>query len=51
VQVLRDFEPWAQHTRVNLEETILSGSEDALLEKRVDLAIVSTIPPVFSAMR
>ncbi|RZT10908.1 DNA-binding transcriptional regulator, LysR family [Duganella sp. CF402] len=47
VQVLRDFEPWAKHTRVNLEETILSGSEDALLEKRVDLAIVSTIPNGF----
>ncbi|HEX5341597.1 MAG TPA: LysR family transcriptional regulator [Duganella sp.] len=47
VQVLRDFEPWAKHTRVNLEETILSGSEDALMEKRVDLAIVSTIPTGF----
>jgi DNA-binding transcriptional LysR family regulator len=47
VQVLRDFEPWAKHTRVNLEETILSGSEDALLEKRVDLAIVSAIPNGF----
>lgn len=47
VQVLRAFEPLALHTRVNLEETILSGSEDALLEKRVDLAIVSTIPTGF----
>jgi DNA-binding transcriptional LysR family regulator len=47
VQVLRDFEPWAKHTRVNLEETVLSGSEDALLAKRVDIAIVSRIPPGF----
>ena len=47
VQVLRDFEPWAKHTRVNLEETVLSGSEDALLEHRVDIAIVSNIPPGF----
>ena len=47
VQVLRDFEPWAQHTRLNLEETILSGSEDALIEKRVDIAIVSRIPSGF----
>lgn len=47
VQVLRDFEPWAKHTRVNLEETILSGSEDALIEKRVDLAVVSAIPNGF----
>jgi len=47
VQVLRDFEPWAKHTRVNLEETVLSGSEDALVEKRVDLAIVSRIPVGF----
>lgn len=47
VQVLRTFEPWARHTRVNLEETVLSGSEEALIEKRVDLAIVSRIPPGF----
>jgi DNA-binding transcriptional LysR family regulator len=47
VQVLRDFEPWAKHTRVNLEETVLSGSEDALIEKRVDIAIVNRIPPGF----
>jgi DNA-binding transcriptional LysR family regulator len=47
IQVLRDFEPWARQTRVTLEETVLSGSEDALLEKRVDIAIVSRIPPGF----
>jgi DNA-binding transcriptional LysR family regulator len=47
VQVLRDFEPWAKHTRVNLEETVLSGSEDALVEQRVDIAIVSQIPAGF----
>jgi len=47
VQVLRDFEPWAKHTRVNLEETVLSGSEDALLEQRADIAIVSSIPSGF----
>ena len=47
VQVLRDFEPWAKHTRVNLEETVLSGSEDALIEKRVDIAIVNEIPHGF----
>lgn len=47
VQVLRDFEPWAKHTRVNLEETVLSGSEDALVEQRVDIAIASRIPSGF----
>lgn len=47
IQALRDFEPVARHTRVTLEETILSGSEDALLEQRVDIAIVSRIPPGF----
>jgi DNA-binding transcriptional LysR family regulator len=47
VQALREFEPWAKHTRVNLEESVLSGSEDALLEKRVDIAIVSSIPRGF----
>jgi len=47
VQVLREFEPWALHTRVNLEETVLSGSEDALVEQRVDIAIASRIPVGF----
>lgn len=47
VRVLREFEPWARHTRVNLEETVLSGSEDALVEKRVDIAIASRIPSGF----
>jgi DNA-binding transcriptional LysR family regulator len=47
VQVLRDFEPWAKHTHVNLEETVLSGSEDALVEKRVDIGITGRIPPGF----
>ncbi|MGV7207366.1 LysR family transcriptional regulator [Oxalobacteraceae bacterium A2-2] len=47
VQVLRAFEPWASHTRLMLEETVLSGSEDALVDKRVDIAIVSKVPSGF----
>lgn len=47
VQVLRDFEPLSKNTRVNLEETVLSGSADALVERRVDLAITSHVPPGF----
>jgi len=47
VQVLRDFEPWSRNTRLNLEETVLSGSADALIEDRVDLAITSHVPPGF----
>lgn len=47
VQVLRDFEPLARNTRLNLEETVLSGSADALVENRVDLAITSHVPPGF----
>src|SRR5579863_2613747 len=34
-------------TRIELYETVLSGTEEALLERRVDLAICSQIPPGF----
>ena len=34
-------------TRVELFETVLSGTEEALLERRVDLAIAGRIPPGF----
>ncbi|MBJ7311664.1 LysR family transcriptional regulator [Rugamonas sp. CCM 8940] len=47
MRVLRDFEPLARHTRVSLEETILSGAEDVLVEKRADLVISNRLPSGF----
>jgi len=40
----------AEHaeTRLELYETVLSGTEEALLERRVDLAIASSVPGGFS---
>ena len=34
-------------TRIELHETVLTGTEEALLERRVDLAIAGRIPPGF----
>ena len=34
-------------TRIELYETVLSGTEEALLERRVDIAIAGRIPPGF----
>lgn len=36
-------------TRVQLHETVLSGSQEALLEHRADLAITGRVPPGFAA--
>jgi DNA-binding transcriptional LysR family regulator len=35
-------------TRIELYETVLSGTEEALLQRKVDLAICSQIPPGFA---
>jgi DNA-binding transcriptional LysR family regulator len=37
------------NTRIELYETVLSGTEEALLQRRVSLAIGPVIPPGFSA--
>jgi DNA-binding transcriptional LysR family regulator len=38
-------------TRIELYETVLSGTEESLLERRVDFAIGSTVPAGFSGDR
>jgi DNA-binding transcriptional LysR family regulator len=38
-------------TRIELYETVLSGTEEALLERRVDFAIGSTVPAGFAGER
>src|SRR5450755_5061367 len=35
-------------TRIELYETVLSGTEEALVQRRVDLAICSRVPPGFA---
>lgn len=47
IRILQEFEPLARHTRVNLEETILSGSDDVLREKRADVVIANYVPSGF----
>lgn len=47
IQILQEFEPLAHHTRVNLEETILSASDDVLREKRADVVIANHVPSGF----
>jgi DNA-binding transcriptional LysR family regulator len=48
--LLRCFELFAQErpeTRIELYETVLSGTDEALVQRRVDLAICSLVPPGF----
>jgi DNA-binding transcriptional LysR family regulator len=42
------FAEESPHTRIELIETVLSGSADALLHGQVDIAITGVIPPGFS---
>jgi DNA-binding transcriptional LysR family regulator len=48
--LLRCFELFAHErpdTRIELYETVLSGTDEALMQRRVDLAICSLVPPGF----
>ena len=48
--LLRCFALFAQErpeTRIELYETVLSGTDEALIQRRVDLAICSLVPPGF----
>src|SRR5258705_7228937 len=38
----------APHTRIEVIETVLGGAPEALLERRVDLALTPRVPPGFS---
>ena len=49
--LLRCFARFAEErpqTRIELYETVLSGTEEALLQRRVDLAVCSQVPPGFA---
>lgn len=47
LQCFAQFGEEQPQTRIELYETVLSGTEEALLERRVDLAICSRIPQGF----
>ena len=48
---LRRFGQERPDTRIELYETVLSGTEESLLERRVDFAIGSTVPAGFAGDR
>jgi DNA-binding transcriptional LysR family regulator len=47
LQCLEAFAHGAPDTRIELYETVLGGTEEALIERKVDLAITSWAPPGF----
>ncbi len=49
LQALAEFGRSTPHTRVVLLETTLSGTSEALLERRADLVLTAQIPPGFLA--
>ncbi len=49
LEALSEFSEQAPHTRVDVQETVLSGTHDALLSRSVDLAITGQVPPGFLA--
>jgi len=48
LQCFARFAAEQPQTRIELYETVLSGTEEALMERRVDLAICSKVPPGFA---
>ncbi|MBX3725092.1 MAG: LysR family transcriptional regulator [Xanthomonadales bacterium] len=51
VQALARFAGSCQGTRLVLEEVVLSGADEALVEARADLAIATVVPPGFVGER
>src|SRR5450631_4673112 len=48
LQCFARFAEERPQTRIELYETVLSGTEEALVQRRVDLAICSRVPPGFA---
>jgi DNA-binding transcriptional LysR family regulator len=48
LQCFARFAAERPQTRIELYETVLSGTDEALLQRRVDLAICSQVPPGFA---
>jgi len=47
LEVLADYAEQHPHTRIELLETVLSGSDEAVLKRQVDLSISGRVPPGF----
>lgn len=47
LDILAEFTEAHAHTRMELQETILSGSDEAVLNRQVDLSISGRVPPGF----
>lgn len=47
IELLREFQPISQGTRVQLREVVLSGAEDALRDGSADLVISAFVPEGF----
>jgi len=47
MQALREFEPLGKDTRIRLDEVVLSGAEENLLNGHADLAITPFVPQGF----
>ena len=47
MSALKQFEPIGKNTRIRLEEVVLSGAEDVLLEGKADLVITPFVPQGF----
>jgi DNA-binding transcriptional LysR family regulator len=48
LQCFARFADERPQTRIELYETVLSGTEEALMQRRVDLAVCSKVPPGFA---
>ena len=48
LQCFARFAEERPQTRIELYESVLSGTEEALLQRKVDLAICSQVPPGFA---
>jgi len=47
MDTLKQFEPIGKNTRIRLEEVVLSGAEEALLDGKADLVITPFVPQGF----
>lgn len=47
LDALADFAEHHPHTRIELLETVLSGSDEAVLKRQVDLSLSGRVPPGF----
>jgi DNA-binding transcriptional LysR family regulator len=47
IAALEEFTPGCRGTRIQLSEVVMSGTDEALLEGRADLAVATSVPPGF----